>query len=379
MAYAPGLKRKELVIVRKRRILPLAGEVLVKEKVVVTPETVVARTYIPGNPTVVNVADKFGLEPGVDEITYYMAKKSGDAVKKGEVLAKSSSLFGLFKKEVSSPIDGFVENISNMTGMVVLREPPVPVELRAYIPGVVTQVMLKEGCVIETPAAFLQGIFGIGGETDGPLQVAESGSMMNENMVTADMKGKIVVAPSSVSIGALRKAVKVGVKGVVTSCIDEKELTEFMGYEVGVAITGTEESGLTLIATEGFGNDMPMSKNTLKILKSFEGKLACINGATQIRAGVLRPEVIVPRDVKGTAAIASYDVEDTQAVSEGLKPGILIRVIREPYFGCIGHVSGLPPELQVVETGSTVRVLEADLEDGRHVVVPRANVEIISE
>src|SRR4030042_2513805 len=149
MAYAPGLKRKELVVVRKRRILPLAGEVLVKEKAMVTPETVVARTYIPGNPTVVNVAEKFGLEPGVDEITYYMAKKSGDAVKKGEVLAKSSTLFGLFKKEVPSPIDGSVENISNMTGMVVLGEPPVPVELRAYIPGVVTQVMLKAGCVVE--------------------------------------------------------------------------------------------------------------------------------------------------------------------------------------------------------------------------------------
>jgi hypothetical protein len=379
MAYAPGLKRKELVLVRKRRILPLAGEVLVKEKAVVTPETVVARTYLPGNPIVVNVAEKLGLEPGVDEITYYMAKKSGEAVKKGEAMAKSSSLFGLFKKEIPSPIDGSVESISNMTGIVVLREPPVPVELKAYIPGIVTQVMPKEGCVVETPAAFIQGIFGIGGEVNGPLKVVESGSMINENVITPDMKGKIVVAPSSISIGALRKAAQVGVKGIVTSCIDEKELTEFMGYEVGVAITGTEEAGLTLIATEGFGNDMPMSKNTLSILKSFDGKMACINGATQIRAGVLRPEVIVPRDVKAGAALANYDVEDTQAVSEGLKPGILIRIIREPYFGLIGHVSSLPPELQVVETGSTVRVLEAELEDGRRVIVPRANVEIISE
>jgi hypothetical protein len=379
MAYAPGLKRKELVLVRKRRVLPLAGEVLVKEKAVVTPETVVARTYIPGNPVVVNVAEKFGLEPGVDEITYYMTKKSGDALKKGEAMAKSSSLFGLFKKEVPSPVDGVVESISNMTGIVVLREPPVPVELKAYIPGVVTQVMPKEGCVVETPAAFIQGIFGIGGETDGPLKVVESSSMMNGSTITADMKGKIVVAPNSVNIEALRKAAQVGVKGIVTSCIDEKELTEFMGYEVGVAITGTEEAGLTLIATEGFGNDLPMSKNTLKILKNFDGRLACINGATQIRAGVLRPEVVVPRETKANAPISDYDVEDTQAVSEGLKPGILIRIIREPYFGAIGHVSRLPPELQVVETGSTVRVLEAELEDGRRVVVPRANVEIISE
>jgi len=379
MAYAPGLKRKELVLVRKRRVLPLAGEVLVKEKDVVTPDTVVARTYIPGNPTVLNVAEKFGLEPGVDEITYYMTKKAGDVVKKDEVIAKSSSFFGLFKKEVPSPIDGVVENVSNMTGMVVLREPPVSVELKAYIPGVVTEVMPKEGCVIETPAAFIQGIFGIGGETNGPLDVVDAASVLTENMVTPDMKGRIIVAPGSVDIGALRKAVQVGVKGIVTSCIDEKELTEFMGYEVGVAITGAEEVGLTLIATEGFGNDLPMSKNTLRILHDFEGRLACINGATQIRAGVLRPEVIIPRDVPRSATMADYDVEDTQAVSEGLKPGILIRIIREPYFGAIGHVSSLPPELQVVETGSPVRVLEAELEDGRRVVVPRANVEIISE
>jgi len=137
--------------------------------------------------------------------------------------------------------------------------------------------------------------------------------------------------------------------------------------------------GFTLIVTEGFGCDMPMSTNTLRILKNFEGRLACINGATQIRAGVLRPEVIIPRTVGDASSLTDYDIEDTQAVSEGLKPGILIRIIREPYFGAIGHVTGLPPELQVVETGSRVRVLEAELEDGRRVIVPRANVEIISE
>jgi len=379
VAYAPGLKRKELVLVRKRRILPLAGEVAVREKTVVQPDTVVARTMIPGNPTVINLAEKFGLEPGVDEVAYYMRKKSGESIKQGEILARSSALFGLFKKEVPSPIDGVVENVSSMTGLVVLREPPIPVELKAYIPGVVTRVLPKEGCVIETPAAFIQGIFGIGGETHGVLKVVEAPSMMTEEMVTPDLAGKIVVAPNSVSIAALKKAVQVGVKGVVTSCVDERELSEFMGYEIGVAITGTEEVGLTLVVTEGFGRDMPMSKNTFRILKDFEGRLTCINGATQIRAGVMRPEVIIPRKVDDPSSLTDYDVEDTQAVSEGLRPGILIRVIREPYFGAIGHVTGLPPELQVVETGSRVRVLEAELEDGRRVVVPRANVEIISE
>jgi hypothetical protein len=62
-----------------------------------------------------------------------------------------------------------------------------------------------------------------------------------------------------------------------------------------------------------------------------------------------------------------------------LEPGTRIRVIREPYFGRLGHVTALPPELQPIPTGASVRVLEADLDDGEHVVVPRANVEIIQE
>jgi hypothetical protein len=57
--------------------------------------------------------------------------------------------------------------------------------------------------------------------------------------------------------------------------------------------------------------------------------------------------------------------------------GTSIRIIREPYFGLLGTVSGLPPELVKVESETMVRVLNAKLADGREVTVPRANVEII--
>jgi hypothetical protein len=178
---------------------------------------------------------------------------------------------------------------------------------------------------------------------------------------------------------ALRKAVEVGARGFVSACIDEKEMAEFMGYEIGVAVTGDEDVGLTMIITEGFGEAMNMSENTFQILKKYEGRPASINGATQIRAGVLRPEVIVPRIEEESSGLADYDVESTDVLSVGLAPGLLLRVIREPYFGALGHVIELPPDLYIVETGSEVRVLKARLEDGREVIVPRANVEIISE
>jgi hypothetical protein len=104
-----------------------------------------------------------------------------------------------------------------------------------------------------------------------------------------------------------------------------------------------------------------------------EGRMASINGATQIRAGVLRPELIIPYDDPNV-------VEDfSEEVSDGMRKGSVLRVIREPYFGEITRVTDLPVELQKVETGSLVRVVELQLSDGRIVIVPRANVEIIEE
>jgi hypothetical protein len=119
-----------------------------------------------------------------------------------------------------------------------------------------------------------------------------------------------------------------------------------------------------------------MAARTFRLLKSLEGKLASINGATQIRAGVIRPEVIVPIDNKDQGIAAGRSIDSADEAGQ-LTIGTPIRVIREPYFGILGTVSGLPSELVEVESETMVRVLETRLDDGRTVTVPRANVEII--
>ncbi|MCX6654408.1 MAG: hypothetical protein NTY03_04720, partial [Candidatus Bathyarchaeota archaeon] len=93
------------------------------------------------------------------------------------------------------------------------------------------------------------------------------------------------------------------------------------------------------------------------------------SGVTQIRAGVIRPEVIIPHeDLDGEVS--------EEEISGGMKHGTPVRVIREPYFGSIGKIVGLPPELYISETESKVRIAEVEV-DGRVVKVPRANLEII--
>jgi len=370
-AYTPGLKVKRSMIINKMRRLPIPGEVFVKVGDMVDFNTIVARAQIRGDPEIVKAAIMLGVE--AEDLPRYVKKKLDERVTKGEVIASYNALFGLIKKQVVSPIDGTIESISNVTGQVIVRGLPVPVDVEAYIPGKVVEVMPNEGAVISTNAAFIQGIFGIGGETHGRLRIAVENPQetLNEEMVTSEDKGRVLIGGSLVTYEALKKAVETGVSCIVAGGIRYRDITKFMGTEIGVAITGEEEVGLTLIITEGFGK-MNMSQHTFDLLKKFEGYMASVNGATQIRAGVLRPEIIIPH----SEALKQSD-EDELAM--GMQPGTPVRIIRQPYFGTIGKVFRLPVELQKLESESLVRVVEVKLDNGEIVTVPRANVEIIEE
>jgi len=370
-AYTPGLKVTEKMTVTKRRILPLKGEVVVKVGDTVEPDTVVARTDLPGNVEPMNIANILGLPP--EDVPDCMLKKEGEPIEKGETIAMTKSFFGLFKSEAKSKIDGSVENVSNVTGQVLLRGHPIPVEVKAYLNGVVKEVIEREGVVVETIGSFVQGIFGIGGETHGELKVVvdSSETVLTDSLIDDSCKDKVVVGGSLVTADAIRKAVSVKAKGIVVGGFDDKDLRDFLGQDIGVAITGNEEVGVTLVVTEGFGEIM-MAGRTFELLKSKEGMMACINGATQIRAGVIRPEVVIP--YTGEKQVMSAEDE---AKSAGLSIGSPIRVIRHPYFGKLGKVVDLQPELHKLESESMARILAVEFDDGEKAVIPRANVELI--
>ena len=241
--------------------------------------------------------------------------------------------------------------------------------------GEVIETSKNEEVVVRAKGSFIQGIFGIGGETIGELAMAvdDPQQVLTEKDIDAAFKDKIIIGGSMVTYDALDKARNAGIKGVVVGGIEDQDLKKFMGYDIGVAITGSENVGLTLIATEGFG-ELRMAERTFRLLKSLAGKKASINGATQIRAGVMRPEVIVPLD-KTPESKKTADI----STGTGLDIGMSVRIIREPHFGAIGKVTALPVELANIETEAHVRVLEVELEDQQKITLPRANVEIIEE
>jgi transcription antitermination factor NusG len=372
-AYTPGLKVTEKVLLIKNRILPLKGEVLVKVGDKVHPDTVVARTLLPGNVEPVNVANKLGIPP--EDVEFHMLKKEGDKVEEKEKIADSKSFFGLFSSSVHSPIVGKIESISHVTGQVLIRGNPIPVEIKAYLEGEVVEVFEKEGVAVSTWGSFIQGIFGIGGETHGQIKVVtkDNTEVLTDKLVDKSCQGKVIVGGSLVTSNAIQEAISVGAKGVVVGGLDDKDLREFLGHDLGVAITGSEDLGITLVITEGFGQ-INMAEKTFHLFKSKEGQEACINGATQIRAGVIRPEVVIPYVGDMHKKEKKEDFENI-----GLTIGYPVRVIRQPYFGELGKVVALPPQLQKLESESKARVLEVEFRDGRRVIVPRANVEMLEE
>ena len=369
-AYTPGLKVLQRTSVDKERRLPLKGDVLVEAGKTVVPDDIVARTYLPGNVQMVNIANLLNID--AQDIAEVMLVDIGAEIKEGELLAETKGLFGFFKSSAVSPVDGVLESISDVTGQVVLREVPIPVEIDAYMNGEVASVLEEEGVVVTSNAVFIQGIFGMGVENRGELRVLVDSreDELTPEMIPGDVKGTVIVGGSFISLEAYKKAISVGAAAVVVGGFNYHDLKDVLGYTLGVAITGSENLGTSLILTEGYGR-IPMGNRCFELLKQHNEKFTSVNGSTQIRAGVIRPEIVLP-----LTADDSMESKTDKDTTSGISSGSLVRVIRAPYFGDIGTVVSLPSELQQMESETMVRVAEVKI-GGETLVIPRANLEMV--
>jgi hypothetical protein len=369
-SYTPGLKVLKNTKILKERRLPLKGSVDTSVGDTVAPGDTIAKTDLPGNVQMVNIANQLNVD--ASDVETVMIAKQGSKVSKNDLIAQTNGIFGYFKSSVNSPVDGTIESVSNITGQVVIREAPIPVEVDAYIRGVVDEVITEEGVVIKSYGSFVQGIFGIGGESRGEIKMLSENrtSEISVDMIKPEHEGLIIVGGSFISLEAYKKALECKVAGVVVGGFNYYDLEEILGYTLGVAITGSEELITSLIVTEGYGK-IQMGQQTFDLLKENSGRLASINGATQIRAGVIRPEIIIPTD-----ASSQKDSDENSKKMSGMTEGSLVRVIRSPNFGKIGSVKELPSELRKMESETMVRVAIIDI-GGKLIEIPRSNLEVV--
>jgi hypothetical protein len=360
---------------RKRRDLPLPGTVLVREGDIVSSNTIVAKAEREGELRIVKVAEILGLSP--KEALGCIKVAVGSHISERDTVAELRGLWGLFRTRVEAPTAGLVEFVSEATGHVGIRGPSSTLELSAYITGVVTQIDAGRGIVIETEATFIQGIFGVGGERSGVVRMlpVKPDEVVQVVDIPSDCAGAVLVGGHSPTLDALRKAQSLGAVGFVTGSIDDITLQGFVGYDIGIALTGDEPIAMTVIITEGFGA-LPMNPRIAEMISACSGAQVSINGATQVRAGALRPEIITAPSVD---RISLATESASEQLGQGLVVGQAVRMIRVPYFGMYGTIVELPRELVRIETGAFARVAKVSLQGLiEQVIVPRANLEIVS-
>src|SRR6266540_692077 len=363
-------------VARIERRLPSAGEVLVRQGQRVEPEEVIAKAFLPGTPVIVNLARALSIAPTMVERA--MAREVGNKVVQGEVLARSSRIGG---RSCLSPVSGKIESVDSETGYVTISPDPVIYELQATVRGLVMEVIANQGVVIETPAAQVYGVFGIGQERSGVLQllVTDPSEAIVPDQINAKSAYAILIGGSGITAAALRRAIKEQVRGVIVGGIEEAELRAFLGWDsvrdwrAGSGTwqvptsTGGQQYDLTLVVTEGFGTQ-PMSVPLFDLLAAHDRQEALIEGLTRLRGPMQRPRVVIPLSSR-TSGI-QLDPPRPQ-----LRAGASVRLLDAAHLGQIGQVrtvSSAPRRLS-----SRVRALAVDvvLEDGTTILLPRTDVE----
>lgn len=365
----PSLFRSGLIIsssieVEKLRRIPPTGQVLVPEGELVDYDQVVGHMNPQGYVVNINLASEINVSPF--DVPESMLVPVGTAVRRGEIIATNRTFYSL--REYSSPEDGILEHVSPYTGRVRIRAYPLAV--RAMYPGIVRRIVPGEGVVITSQGALLQGIFGIGPYQAGRLAVvtrSEAEPLIPE-LIKPEHEGCIIAAGGAPTVESLDRAKRLGVRAIIVGGIHKAVLDTFLGYSLGTAVTGLEKT-VTLVVTEGFGR-IPMLEASFALLNSLHGCFAIVNGATQVRAGVIRPELFVPHP--GLIEARSKHGQP------GLKAGQLVRLIRRPRFGQLAVIIDATSFPQRLASGVEVLAVKVRvLPTGQDVVVPVANLEAI--
>jgi len=326
------------------------------------------------------------LMGGKGDFERFVRVKNGDKVEKGQVIA--SRMMGTRSCRVVSPFFGTIANIAPMLGTLSVIPDKVSSVVAAHIPGIVAAIPSRREVVVAGYGAGLDALIGLGGETHGRLVIGSNRESPWRPLAgETELEGAVLVT-GNVDAASLAAAAGLGAHGVIAGSAHERDLCSFAGRELGVVATGEEAVSPVLILTEGFGA-AKMSAGSLAIFQAHAGCIASLSGTTHIRAGVIRPRVLISVDPPPRFAAyveAAAEELSTLALAERPKnlpeiaPGSRVRVLRGGHRGKSGTVLDLPETLHTLPSGSRVPVarVKLEVEAGQdadcQVLIPQTNL-----
>lgn len=348
---APLLHVLPLATIIRERTLPVAGKVNVHVNQRVNPTDVIAEASYAREHVLLDVARTFGVSPAAAD--RMIKVNQGDRLVQGALVAESA---GLFPRTIKAPRAGRVMIVD--TGQVLMEVGDTRVELRAGLPGVVTQVLPERGVVIRTAGALIQGVWG-NGRIDNGLMVnllEKPDDVLGAERLDVSLRGSVILGGQVRDAETLRAAAELPVRGLILSSL------------VPSLIVNAYQMRFPILVTEGFGS-MPMNSAAFRLLTTNNKREATVNAEHFDRYSGNRPEVIIPLPV-------SSDPPEP-GTFETFAVGQTVRLRRPPNAGMIGTLSNLPQGLSVLPSGLRAPAAEVKLEDGEAVLVPLVNLEVV--
>jgi len=348
---APMLHVLPLATIVRERTLPVAGRVNAHVNQRVNPTDVIAEANYAREHVLFDVARTFGVP--VSAADKMIKVNTGDRVMQGALVAESG---GLMSRTIKAPRAGRVMIVGS--GQVLMEVGDTRVELRAGLPGVVTQVLPERGVVIQTAGALIQGVWG-NGRIDNGLMVnllQKPDEVLTADRLDVSLRGSVILGGHVRDAETLKAAAELPVRGLILSSL------------LSPLIVPAYQMRYPILVTDGFGS-MSMNSAAYRLLTTNDKREVTVNAEHFDRYYGKRPEVIIPLPV-------STEPPEPNSF-ETFRTGQTVRLRRPPHAGMIGTLSSLPPGLSLLPSGLRAQAAEVKLEDGETVLVPLVNLEVV--
>lgn len=339
-----------LVTIRRSRLLPERGQVLVHAGQSVIATDVIGEVLLPGDHLIVDVRRALGLSKS-GEAEKLIDRHAGERLQKGDVIAETS---GMLPRVVRSSVDCQIVAVAN--GQVVLETEPVKVSLKAGFNGTVTEVMPERGAVVETNGVLIQGVWGNRQADYGLLLVLAKtpDEELTRARLDVSMRGAVVLAGHASQPDALQAAAELPLRALI--------LASMSADLIGLAST----LSIPIILLEGFGR-IPMNEIAFKLLTSNEKRDICVNAVNWNPMSGERPEIIIPLPANGLDSKETAD----------LAPEMRVRILSAPYQGQIGTIVYIRPGISMLPNGLHAQIANVQLENDEVASVPLQNLDVL--
>jgi hypothetical protein len=348
---APVLHVLPLATIVRERTLPVAGKVNVHVNQRVNPTDVIAEASFAREHVLLDVARTFGVTPiAADKM---IRVKEGDRLMQGTLVAESG---GIIPRSIKAPRAGRVMIAGS--GQVLMEVADTKIELRAGLPGMVTQVLPERGVIIRTAGALIQGVWG-NGRIDNGLMVnllEKPDDVLTAERLDVSLRGSVILGGHVRDAETLRAGAELPIRGLIISSL------------LSPLIVPAYQMRYPIIVMDGFGA-MPMNSAAFRLLTTNNKREVTVNAEHFDRYSGNRPEVIIPLPIS---------TEPPEPSSfETFAVGQTVHLSRPPNAGMIGTLSNLPAGLSTLPNGLRTPAAEIKLENGETVLVPLVNLEVV--